>query len=301
MDGYNFHKINAANAYGGPALSAIAVRELLGGVPIDRYLRVNVQGVEQFVDALGGVTINVPFDMKYQDDSQHLYIDLKAGKQHLNGSQVQQYLRFRHDAQGDIGRVQRQQQLMRAILEQALTPTTIPRLPKLFSVIQHHIDTNLTSKELMALAGFSATTQRSQVGMVMLPGRFSQPEEFDASYWVPNLDEIDTLMAQYFTNNDPAISAAREPEKLMIAIQDGSGHDRNIEPLVEQLGYLGYTNTFIDHSTSEPPQTTQIIAQRGDRASAQALQEALGFGEVRVDSTGNLSSDLTLQVGKDWP
>jgi len=86
-------------------------------------------------DALGGVTVYVPKDMKYQD-SQHLYINLKAGKHHLNGNQALQLLRFRYDENGDIGRIQRQQILMRALMEQALNPATLSRLPKILSVIQ---------------------------------------------------------------------------------------------------------------------------------------------------------------------
>jgi LCP family protein required for cell wall assembly len=87
-------KLNEANRYGGPSLAAESVSDLLGGVAIDRYVRINVQGVEKLVDALGGVTVNVPKDMKYQDDSQHLYINLKAGEQTLTGDQALQFLRF---------------------------------------------------------------------------------------------------------------------------------------------------------------------------------------------------------------
>ncbi|NES46276.1 MAG: LCP family protein, partial [Moorea sp. SIO2C4] len=106
-------KLNAANYFGGPALTAKAVSDLLDDVPIDRYIRVNVQGVEKLVDALGGVTVYIPKDMKYTDHSQHLYINLKKGRQHLDGNKAMQFLRFRYDKYGDIGRVQRQQMLMR--------------------------------------------------------------------------------------------------------------------------------------------------------------------------------------------
>lgn len=116
---HGVRKINEANYLGGPALTAETVSDLLEGVPIDRYVRINVQGVEKLIDALGGVTVYVPKDMKYTDHSQHLYIDLKKGKQHLNGEQAVQFLRFRHDEFGDIGRVQRQQMLMRSVVEQA--------------------------------------------------------------------------------------------------------------------------------------------------------------------------------------
>ncbi|NER03320.1 MAG: LCP family protein, partial [Okeania sp. SIO3C4] len=191
-------KINAANYYGGPAKSAKAVSELLGGVGIDRYIRVNVQGVEKLIDALGGVTVNVPKDMKYQDDSQHLYINLKAGEQHLNGDRVLQFLRFRYDNLGDIGRVQRQQLLMRAFMEQSVNVKTLSRLPKILSVIQSHIDTNLSVEELVALMNFAAKTERSNVQMLMVPGEFSNPEKYNASYWLPDLTTLDTMIAKHF-------------------------------------------------------------------------------------------------------
>ncbi|MCU0537863.1 MAG: LCP family protein, partial [Hydrococcus sp. Prado102] len=107
IEGHGIRKVNEANYYGGPALAAESISKLLGGVPIDRYVRVNIQGVEKLIDALGGVTVYVPKDMKYQDDSQHLYINLKEGEQHLDGNKAIQFLRFRYDEFGDISRVQR--------------------------------------------------------------------------------------------------------------------------------------------------------------------------------------------------
>ncbi|MDB9380484.1 LCP family protein, partial [Nodularia sphaerocarpa] len=115
--GYGVKKLNAANVDGGPALTAKSVSNLLGDVAIDRYIRINVLGVGKLIDALGGVTVHVPKDLKYQDDSQRLYINLKAGEKHLNGDEALQLLRFRHDELGDIGRVQRQQMVIRALMD----------------------------------------------------------------------------------------------------------------------------------------------------------------------------------------
>jgi LCP family protein required for cell wall assembly len=198
VQGHGVTKINAANVYGGPALSAVAISELLGGVGIDRYVRINVQGVEKLVDALGGLTIKVPKDMKYQDDSQHLYINLKAGKHHLNGNQVMQLLRFRYDGLGDIGRIQRQQLVMRALVEQALNPLTIARLPQIISVVQSHLDTNLSVEELFALASFASGTKRSQMQTLTLPGDFSSSDAYDTSYWLPDRDRIQLMMSRHF-------------------------------------------------------------------------------------------------------
>ncbi|MEM6254017.1 MAG: LCP family protein [Cyanobacteria bacterium P01_D01_bin.156] len=293
-------KINEANLDGGPALTAEAISDLLGGVAIDRYVRINVQGVEKLIDALGGVTVNVPKDMKYQDDSQHLYINLKAGQQSLNGDQALQFLRFRYDENGDIGRVQRQQTMMRAVIEQTLNPATIGRLPKILSVIQSHVDTNLSVEELVALVGYGAQTSRSDVQMLMLPGNFSAPGEYNRSYWLPNYASIDDVVEQYFGLEPLQTMTATSPSRLRVVIQDSIGDDIAVQALEDRLYDGGYTNVIIGQELNETLVETRIVAQRGDRASATVLQESLQIGEVRVESTGSLDSDLTIQLGEDW-
>lgn len=301
IEGYGVKKINATNIEGGPALSAKTVSNLLGGVGIDRYVRINVLGVAKLIDALGGVTVFVPKDMKYQDDSQHLYINLKAGKQHLNGDQVLQLLRFRHDELGDIGRIQRQQMVMRALMDQTLNPATVAQLPKVLDVVKEHIDTNLTVEELVALVGFGVRTNRSNMQMLMLPGRFSEKTEYDVSYWLPNKDNIAKLMTQHFGLESEQGQQMVDPASLRVAIQDSTGGDRsNLRPLIRALEKAGYRNIYVSKPWSEPLEETHIVAQQGDGDSAESIRNTLGFGEVRVESTGNISSDISIQVGQDW-
>jgi LCP family protein required for cell wall assembly len=299
IEGYGINKINAANTLGGPALSAKTVSELLEGVGIDRYVRVNVQGVQSLVDALGGVTVYVPQDMKYQDDSQHLYINLKQGKQHLNGEKALQVLRFRHDKNGDIGRVQRQQLVMRALMEQALNPATLTRLPKILSVIQSHLDTNLTVEELVALVGFGVQTNRSNMQMLMVPGDFNGDGRGDVSYWLPDNRRIQQMMAQYF-DQGYRDSRGVDPENLRVVIQDSTGKPEAVESLVKRLEDAGYRSISTGDTWREPLRVTRIVAQQGDGRSAVAIRSRLGFGEVRVESTGSLTSDITIQLGQDW-
>ncbi|MEH2437171.1 MAG: LCP family protein [Nostoc sp.] len=303
IEGHGVKKINAANVDGGPALTARTVSNLLGGAGIDRYIRINVLGVAKLIDALGGVSVYVPKDMKYQDDSQHLYINLKAGKQHLNGDQALQLLRFRHDELGDIGRIQRQQMVIRALMDQTLNPGTVTQLPKVLDVVKDHIDTNLTVEELVALMGFGVRTNRSNMQMLMLPGRFSEKGEFDASYWLPNKNGIAKLMAQHFglESEQEQQTTATEPHSLRVAIQDSTGGDRsNLRPLIRALEKSGYRNIYVAKAWGEPLEVTHIVAQQGDGDSAESIRETLGFGEVRVESTGNLGSDISIQVGQDW-
>jgi len=301
MEGHGVRKINAANVEGGPALTATTVSNLLGGVGIDRYIRINVLGVGKLIDALGGVTVYVPKDMKYQDHSQHLYINLKAGKQHLNGDQVLQLLRFRHDELGDIGRIQRQQMVMRALMDQALNPVTVAQLPKILNVVKDNIDTNLTVEELVALVAFGVRTNRTNMQMLMLPGRFSEPNEYNASYWIPSKNGIAKLMAQHFGLESLSENPVNDPTAVRVAIQDSTGSDRSqLRPLINALEKAGYRNVYVANAWTEPLEVTNIIAQQGDGNSAESIRNALGFGEVRVESTGSLNSDISIQVGKDW-
>ena len=299
IEGHGISKINAANVHGGPALTAKTVSELLDGVGIDRYVRVNVQGVQSLVDALGGVNIYVPQDMKYQDDSQHLYINLKKGQQHLDGDKALQLLRFRYDKNGDIGRVQRQQMLMRALMEQALNPATLARMPKILSVIQSHIDTNLSVEELVALVGFGAQTNRSNMQMLMVPGYFNGDGRHDVSYWLPDKRRIQQMTSRYFDQGYSEVREA-EPTYLRIAIQDSTGKPEAVQSLSEMLQKAGYRNVFVDTDWKEPLRTTRIVAQQGDNSSATSIRRHLGFGEVRIESTGSLGSDVTIQLGQDW-
>ncbi|WP_297041828.1 MULTISPECIES: LCP family protein [unclassified Thermosynechococcus] len=296
-------KINEANALGGPALAAATVSELLGDVPIDRYLRINVQGIEKLIDTLGGVTLDVPIAMRYRDDSQHLHIDLQAGRQHLNGNQALQFLRFRYDALGDIGRVQRQQMFLRALMEQTARPETLARTPQILSIIRENLDTNLTVGELMSLGQFLTSLPRSRVQFLLLPGNFNgSTDEVAVSYWLPNYQRIAWLTDQYFRDTptaDPRETGLTSPAQVQIAIQNTTLPESLVTHLSEQLATAGYPYPLVAEPFPQPIPITRIIAQQGDLAAARRVQLLLGFGEVRVESTGVLASDVTIQLGDD--
>lgn len=302
IEGVGVAKINAANVYGGPALSAKSVSNLLGDIRVDRYVRINVHGVEKLIDALGGVTVHVPYDMKYTDNTQHLYIDFKAGKQHLNGAQTQNLLRFRHDKLGDIGRVQRQQMVMRALMEQALNPVTLSRLPEILRVIQSHLDTNLSVEELVALVGFGVKMNRSDAQMLLVPGQFSNEGQYDASYWLPNQRGISQLVSQYLDSTDAEPNNRRSSDftGAKIAIKDSTGDSETVNAVLRKLRKAGYRNVQVTEPWTETLGETRIVAQKGDSKAAEAIHKALEIGEVRVESTGYINSDITIFIGKDW-
>lgn len=304
IQGVGTTKINFANYAGGASLSAQTVSQVLGDIPIDRYIRFNVSGFGKLVDALGGVDIYVPKKLKYQDDSQHLYINLNAGQQKLNGNKAVQYMRYRHDDLGDIGRVQRQQAFFRAFIDQKLKPESITKFPEILAIIKDNIDTNLSVEEVLALAGYTSKVDRKSIQMHMAPGRFSNPGEFDnLSYWILDNRLLAKIMYQSFgvMKSADASSSDNTAQSLRVAIQDSMSQPEGTKKATTVLSKAGYAQVFAASDRWTKPLTkTQIIAQNGDRATAEKLREALGIGEVLVESTGDIESDITVRVGKDW-
>lgn len=304
IQGVGKTKINFANYVGGAPLSAQTVSQVLGDIPIDRYIRFNVNGFGKLVDALGGVDVYVPKKMKYQDDSQHLYINLNAGQQKLDGSKAIQYMRYRHDDLGDIGRIQRQQAFFRAFIDQKLKPGAITKFPELLAIVKDNIDTNLSVEEVLALVGYTSKIDRKNIQMHMAPGRFSNSGEFDSlSYWILDNRRLAKIMSQSFGIMKKADTSLEEstPQNLRIAIQDSMSQPEGSKKATTVLSKAGYAQVFpASDRWTKPLAKTQIVAQSGDRESAEKLREALGIGEVVIESTGDIESDITVRVGKDW-
>ncbi|MEE3717469.1 LCP family protein [Tumidithrix elongata RA019] len=177
-------KINAANVYGGAALAKSTVSETLNDVNIDHYVRIDTAGLVDLVDVLGGLEVNVPKRMRYVDKTQKLDIDLYPGVQVLNGKQAEGFVRFRHDEEGDIGRIKRQQVLLKALKAKLSNPTLVLKLNDLVTVLRRHVDTDLSFDEMLALGTFSLSLKPNQVQSFTLPGRPSDPNEFRYSYWI---------------------------------------------------------------------------------------------------------------------
>jgi polyisoprenyl-teichoic acid--peptidoglycan teichoic acid transferase len=294
-------KVNSIDHERGVTETAREVSRVLQGVPIDRYVRLNSQGVEKLIDALGGVTLTVPKDIKYQDDSQHFYINLKAGRQHLDGRKLLGYMRYRNDANGDIGRMQRQQTVIQAFTQQVLNPMTVARIPELFSTLQEHIDTNLTVEEILALGGFTLNHGKSKMQTLMMPGDYNGDGKHGTSFWLPDEKAIQNMMARYFDRgqlNLERMSAAN----IRINIQDTSHFPDATQRFVRKLARAGYTNINIDKNLKikEDLTTTQVIAQKGDPQVAEGVAKIMGFGDVKVDTSGNLFTDVTIKLGRDW-
>ncbi len=191
-----WQKINAAYAHGGEKLTKKTLEEFLG-VEVDKYVKVNIAEFTKLIDAIGGIDVVIEKDMDYEDpwdDNGGLYIHLDKGPHHLDGKTAMEFVRFR-DSEGDAGRVRRQQTFMQACAEKLSDPTMLLKLPEILSAAKDAVETDLTSAEMLAIAGTlksAEDTHHIKTGTV--PGYWQYIG--GVSYLVPDVLRLGEVMKQ---------------------------------------------------------------------------------------------------------
>ncbi|MEY3866478.1 MAG: hypothetical protein RLZZ338_369 [Cyanobacteriota bacterium] len=298
-------KINEANVKGGAKLATKVVSKTLKNIPIDRYVRVSTGAFRELVDLLGGVDIFVSRPMSYMDKTQKFQIDLVQGWQTLNGEKAEEFSRFRDEQTGDLGRIQRQQVLIKAIRDRLINPSIITRIPLIIHVMQKYVDTNLNFDEILTLTNLGLSVEREQVKMVMLPGEQGSSSRGDTrSFWFIDSDKRDRILAQYFNvssdNDNPRARSRAYPKDLKIVIQNASSNPKISNKVAAYLGAKGFDKVVVQEPFPDRVLQTQIIVQQGDEKAANILKDTLNGGNIEPSSTGVIDSDLTIRIGEDW-
>jgi polyisoprenyl-teichoic acid--peptidoglycan teichoic acid transferase len=201
-------KFGHSFAYGGVDLTIATIQDFLK-IPVHYYVVADWKGFIRIVDALGGVDLNVDADMNYEDPYANLKIHLKKGFQHLNGQQSGEYVRFRHDEMGDIGRVGRQQKFLKALATQAIRPVNLIRLPQIIRIVGESVETNMTPWTLQQVFVAIPSLKNNKIQSDMIPGDFANIG--GVSYWAPDLAETRKVVERLFIA--PPNPAATSGEK----------------------------------------------------------------------------------------
>ena len=189
IPGVGKDKINAAYAVGGPDLT-VETLENLTGLRLNHYVVVNFGGVEEIVDAMGGITLEVDNPIRVGIDGRR--VSIPAGTQELDGLQALAYVRYRGGPTADIGRIGRQQKFLRELAQQSTSPANLPRLPATAAATWRNIDTNMNP---LQAARFAIRTRLSGIeGAELYPGT---PQYIDGiSYWVPDKEAGDKAVSE---------------------------------------------------------------------------------------------------------
>ncbi len=230
--GMGIQKINAAHAIGGVEMTKKTIEDTLG-VHVDRYIMFHDDAVREIVKALGGVDIYVEKDMHYNDNAGHLHINLSKGKHHLTEKDVVEYLRFRHDALGDIGRTQRQQWFLRGLLADLQKPETIAKIPQIISVANKYVKTDMSVYEMSQYAALAKSFDKDNIESAMLPG--APNKHGYTSYWIldpkKTQEVVDRLVYRQMANE--------RKETYTASIMSAPGNTQEAKVLKEALENAG--------------------------------------------------------------
>ena len=208
-------RINTAYFYGQyykvPGGAAAYAMQTIGwnlGIPINKYAIIDFEGFKKVVDAVGGVDIDVPHeiidDAYPTPDYGTERLDIPAGRVHMDGDLALKYVRTRH-GDSDFGRLQRQQQVMLAIRDKALSIGSIGKVPETLNAVGDSLETDLSLPEILALAKKWAAIPRENIQTYRIDETLTQPYVTPQGGEVlpPLRDKIAALVAEFLGQTAP--------------------------------------------------------------------------------------------------
>jgi LCP family protein required for cell wall assembly len=311
-----WEKLNHAFAYGGVELLHETVVNLLG-IPIQYYAIVNYDSFPKLVDLIGGVDINVNKHLRYTDRAGGVYIDIPKGQQHMDGKTALDYVRFRHDAMGDIGRVDRQQRFYRAVFQKMKEPEMLSKIPEILKQGLEMVDTNMTVSQAIQLVAYLKDIPSYNTVIAMLPGRSAYIA--GVSYWIPDLsaaselltavpEELEASGDEVAPEKDTLAVGRPQIQELVARIEEpivvlnGTGQtglagsaSRLFQSIGVDVAYIGNAKHFDYHYTSiRYPDGSEAASDRAD-----ALAQMCGLSTEVVRPEKGLKN-VTVILGKDY-
>jgi len=260
IPGQGKSKINSAYAYGGAKTTAKVVSGLMGGIPIDATIALQPEGAAQIVDAMGGLNVKVDEDMDYDDNNGQFHVHLKKGERYLTGSQVAGYMRFRHDAASDFGRVGRQRQVLKLMMDQLSQPQNWAKIPRLISFARKDVKTKLSDQQLIALLEIYRNVPDDDIRDFTLPSKVG---------WVGDASVV--FVDQRWAKWIGALFLNVNPPQDEVVIANATGDLQFDRTIVGALRGAGWNvPTFVD----QPVKRSSAVI--GDSSAAAALSKAFG-------------------------
>ena len=288
-------KINALyNINKNPEKTLEAVNELTG-LDIQYYVVVKTEALIEVVDAIGGVEFDVPIDMKYDDPTQDLHIDLKAGLQKLDGDKAEQLLRWRHSnskngvmttypseyGNDDFGRMRTQRDFIVATMKQTLKPGNIFKIGQLLEIANKNVETNIELSLAKDYVPYAVEFNTDDIKTAVLPGTTPDVKETNGvSVFVVNKTEAKELINSMFyeeENNDSENNTTN-------SIEGNSTSNSSTNSTTNSTSNKTSTNTQSSQITIE------LLNGSGDKSKLSEAKKQLEDAGYRVKKTGSTTA-----------
>lgn len=185
---YGFSRINFANSVGGINKVKETVSKLLG-MEVDHYVMVNIDAFKKILKEFGPIKIYVPKEMHYEDRKAGLHIDFEPGLESMDANELIEFLRYRDNKDGDIGRIKRQQIFFRALIHQLSFQDLMLRLPYVFKIMSQICLTDLNFETCFNLAKSFSVVFQDGFESFILPGDFGSN-----GYWIIDNKAMKSLL-----------------------------------------------------------------------------------------------------------
>jgi len=271
--------------------------ESLFDINIPYYLVINYDFISSLVDILGGVKIYIDKDMKYIDKAGSLYINLKKGLQLLDGEKVLEYLRFRSDEEGDIGRINRQINFINVLLQRKNDILSFKNLPKIIEILYKKLKTNFTLSDIKSLY---EEFEKVEFSNIYYESVLTKPLRIN------NVDYLEILqkgnydrerlrnLREFLASNDKILKTKIRVEILNASTKLGLAkllRNKLVYYNVEVISYGNYDRTLKE---------TVIIDRVGNLFFAKSIQMILKNGIINTNKNTNLGIDVTIILGEDF-
>ncbi len=312
IPGYIHAKINTAHAVGGPSL-AVRTVELVIGVPIHYYAVVDFGAFVRFIDELGGVKLDIPYEIEVDpigDDNK----TIRPGVQTLPGDLALAYARNRSTGDGDFGRARRQQQVILGIRDRILDfemlPTLIEKAPTLYQELVSGVNTNMQLDELIKLAVLASQVPDENIRHEVIDTRHVafgwSPDEL--SVLVPYPDKIRVLRDEIFATSGSLgpLAPGDEQERMSlesasISLQNGSSDPDIARRTANYLRAQGATVAEVRQAAGSQTYTT-VIDHVGRPYTVKYLVSLLGVEgrNISYQYDPSYPFDVEVILGSDW-
>jgi len=317
-----------------PEKTLTKVNEITG-LDIKYYMVIDNEALIKLVDVIGGVEFNVPIDMVYDDDSQDLHINLKAGMQKLDGNKAEQLLRYRHGnldkktgrylgtypaeyGGNDYGRMRTQREFMIETVKQTIQAKNILKVKEIIDIAYEYIETNLSISTIKDYVPYAVNINIDAIQSAVLPGGSYGPTtkpSYPLWFFIPDKKETAKLINELYSNNSESEEETEtdnsstnttnsnvsktEASKIKIEILNGSGSSESLDKLKKALSAKGYKITKTT-STNDTAKTTIINKSDIDTEFIDNIKSVLGTENVSSNSVSSSDVDITIILGKDY-
>ena len=292
IPGYGENRINVAHPLGGPKLAAQTIERNFG-LKVQHWARVDFRGFEQLVDALDGIIVDVERPVKDDeyptDDYGAIRIYIPPGPQWMHGQTALHYARSRH-GDNDFGRMRRQQQVLLAMRDRALSLNVLPKVPTLLALAQKTVATDLGPTELLALAKLGWELDRARISTLVIDAQYATPMTVQgADVLVPNRPAIRQAIAQALAGGPP-----RHPAK--IEVLNGSQRNGLAARTGEYLRLIGYEVVRVETADRSDYPDARILVLTSKTEAAAELATFLHVPQSAIELRPTPGSAIDLRV-----